>query len=420
MSEKRISSPKWSTTIKLVVALTFVAAFAGLLIQFRNLLGPLMLALVLAYLVHPLAVWLNRRVRLPWRFSAGMLYLLILFIVLGLLTWGGFALVEQVQSLINFVQKMVNNLPATIQDLTSHPRQIGPFVLDLGTLDLSALTNQVLGAVQPLLTQIGTLVGTFATSAASTLGWFIFTMLVSYFILSEARGTSSQLIYVHLPGYEDDMNRIGTELGRIWNAFLRGQLLITTITVLIYTIMLGILGVRYYFGLALMAGMARFIPYLGPAIAWITYGLVAYFQGTTLFGLSPLAYTAVVVGAAWLTDNIYDNMVTPRLMADALSIHPAAVMVAALVGANLLGVVGVVLASPVLASLKLITNYAVRKMSDRDPWENFVTVSPPQPMAPILRWLRAGRIRLTQWIREKIKQAVDQKKSIPPGEAPDL
>jgi hypothetical protein len=55
-------------------------------------------------------------------------------------------------------------------------------------------------------------------------------------------------------------------------------------------------------------------------------------------------------------------------MSDALKVHPAAVLVAALVAANLLGIIGIMLAAPVLASLKLFLNYTVYKMIDQDPW----------------------------------------------------
>jgi putative heme transporter len=142
------------------------------------------------------------------------------------------------------------------------------------------------------------------------------------------------------------------------------------------------LGVHYFFGLALLAGLARFIPYVGPFVAWTSYGLVAFFQGSTIFGLSPVAYVALVVGCAWLTDVVMDNFVVPRLMSNALRVHPAAVMVSALVAFNLLGVIGMVLAAPVLATVKLFLEYLLAKMFDQDPWANLDTM--PAAISPSL------------------------------------
>jgi predicted PurR-regulated permease PerM len=75
-----------------------------------------------------------------------------------------------------------------------------------------------------------------------------------------------------------------------------------------------------------------------------------------------------VLGLCVLLDQILDNIVVPRLQGRALGVHPAAVLVAALVAAKLIGLVGLVLAAPVLASMVLISRYVTRKMLDLDPW----------------------------------------------------
>jgi len=107
----------------------------------------------------------------------------------------------------------------------------------------------------------------------------------------------------------------------VWNAFLRGQFLIIAFVILVYSILFGALGLRYFFGLAIIAGLARFLPYIGPFIAWTTYGLVAYFQGPTIFGFSPLVYALFVVGIAWLTDVIIDNFISTRNSSNQLPVH---------------------------------------------------------------------------------------------------
>jgi predicted PurR-regulated permease PerM len=370
------SSPRWTSTTKIVVGIAFVAFFAWLLISFRSILGPLILAFILAYLIYPMAAGLNLKVKLPWRLAVTLVYLIVIIIVIGLLTWGGLTLIQQVQNLVYFIQNTINGIPNFIVQLSATPIKIGPFKLDLAHLDLVTFSNQLLGIVQPLLSRVGSLVGTVATSAATTIGWLLFTYIVSYFILTETQGKPERMINIHVPGYEKDLQRMGYELGRIWNAFLRNQLIVFTMTTLFYTALLGLLGVKFYFGLALIGGLARFVPYVGPAIAWTSYGLVAYFQGSTIFGLSPIIYAILVVGIAYLIDNIIDSFITPRLMADALKVHPAAVMIAAIIAASLIGFIGVVLAAPVLATFKLVIDYTFRKFLDMDPWEGLKPVQP--------------------------------------------
>lgn len=381
------SSPRWSSTTKLVVALTLVATLAGLLMRFRQVIGPLLMAFLIAYLLYPVVRFLNQRLHMPWRLASTLLFVLILVLLLGLLTLGGLAIVDQVQSLINFLQTQVRVLPQTLESLTERPFEIGPFNFDLSTMAVGDFANQVLGIIQPVLTRLGNLVGALAAGAATAIGWTFFALLVAYFILADAEQARQHLINLEIPGYAEDLRRLNTELGRIWNAFLRGQLVIFTLTVVVYMVILGLLGLKFYFGLALLAGLARFIPYVGPAVAWVTYGLVAFLQGSTLFGLLPVSYAFLVVGVAWVTDVIMDNLVVPRLMGEALRVHPAAVMVAAIISANLFGIIGVVLAAPVLASLKLLLTYALRKLFDLDPWEGLEVLPPPrrQPLSFLWR-----------------------------------
>src|SRR5512140_1778355 len=103
------SSPRWGTTTKLVIGLTFAAIFAVLIISFRAILGPVLMALILSYLFYPIAAAIRRYLHIPWRVTVGLFYLLILVIILGLLTWGGIFLVDQVQSLVGFIQGALND-----------------------------------------------------------------------------------------------------------------------------------------------------------------------------------------------------------------------------------------------------------------------------------------------------------------------
>lgn len=387
----KLTSPRWSSTTKLLVGLTIVAILAGLLIRFRVIIGPLVIAFILAFLLYPLANFLHRKVKLSWRLAATIVFLILMLIVLGLLTLGGFAIVEQVQSLIGFLQTQITNVPTIIADLTSKPITFGPFHFDLTTLDLTKVTEQLLGLVQPLLTNTASVIGSVATGAATIIGWMLFAMLVGYFILADSGGERASFVRFQIPGSGEDIKRMRVELNRIWNAFLRGQIIIFSITVVIYIALLGSLGISFYFGLAFIAGLARFVPYVGPAIAWITYGLVALFQGTTLFGLKPFPYALLVIGVAWVTDIIMDNFVVPRLMGDTLKVHPAAVMIAAIISASLFGIIGVLLAAPVLATAKLVFTYVMRKMFDLDPWKGFEALEGERVLpASMLRLKRAG------------------------------
>ncbi len=404
-TEKKVASPRWSNNTKLVVALTFVAILAGILVKFRNLIGPLLLAFVFSYLVYPLIEKLHRKLNISWRLAVLIIYLLGVLILIGLIVWGGIALLDQLQSLIRFLQTSIAGLPNYINQLSHQVIAIGPFELDFATIDLRAVSNELTGMIQPLFSQVGSFIGSIASSAFSVIGWVLFLLLVSFFMVSETGGNAGRLIDIQIPGYPYDTKRLGVELSRIWNAFLRNQFLLIVFTVIVYSFLLGILQVRFFFGLALLAGMGRFVPYVGPAIAWTTYGLVSYFQGFTVLGLTPIWYVVLVIGIAVIVDVMIDNIVTPTLMADALKVHPAAVLVTVLVAANLMGVVGVLLAAPVLASAKLLGDYGFSKLFDLDPWRDFSTgQAPKRALFNLNHWRRkieALWLKLREFLKNK-------------------
>ncbi len=398
MSNQRASrtSPSWSPTTKLVVALTFIVMLGALLVRFRSIIGPVLLALILAYLLHPLAAMLSRATRLSWRASVNIIFFLLSVILIALFTLTGLALAQQLQSLIRLVQRFVFDIPQLAAELSTQVYTLGPFQLDMSQFDVTTISEQLLSVIQPILGRVGGLVGSFATSAVVILGRIVFTLLIAYFVLADAaRGVPEVLLDIELPGYQEDLRRLGIQLGRIWNAYLRGQLILFSLTVISFAVLLTVLGVRFVLGLSLLAGLARFVPYAGPLAVWIITAVVTIFQEGNYFGLNPMQYMLLVLILEIILDQVFDNMITPRLMGQTLGVHPAAVLVAAIVATNLIGIPGLLLAAPVLATLKLFGRYAFRKMLEQDPWSDF----PENPESVEVIWLRSLRDR---WRRLRI------------------
>ncbi|MBE3038138.1 MAG: AI-2E family transporter, partial [Chloroflexi bacterium] len=126
------------------------------------------------------------------------------------------------------------------------------------------------------------------------------------------------------------------------------------------------------------------------------------------FGLSPLAYTVVVIIIALVIDQVFDNLVAPRIMANTLKVHPAFVLIAAIIAANLIGILGIIIAAPLLATLQLVGRYTTRKLLDRDPWPPEEDILPPPHVPKWLRKIRAG------WQKRRGKEP-DPSKVEPPS-----
>ena len=362
-------SPPWNENLKLVVSLTLVGLVAGFMIAFRSIIGPLMLAFMLTYLLYPLTAWLSQKSSMSWKLSANLIFLLLLALLIGLSTVAGVAIVQQVQSLLGTINNLITDPPAVFDGLLDQTLQIGMFEFQISDyIDVNAVSAQLVSATQSLIGRIGALLSSFAAGAASTLGWGFFVLLITYFVLVDARTLPDLMKEYENPAYTNDFRRMFGELGHIWNAFLRGQLLIVLMVILTYSVLFSVLGVRYAIGLAVLAGLARFIPYVGPLATNLTTFMVAFFQPSIPFGLEPIYFAILVIGITMITDQIYDNMVSPRIMGDTLGVHPAAVLIAAIIAASLIGFVGLLLAAPVMATVQLFFRYAMRKLLDLDPW----------------------------------------------------
>lgn len=403
VDNQKPTSPRWPSTFKMVIGLIVAGLIMAMLIYFRSIIGPLILAFILVYLLHPLAASLNTRTRLSWRASVNIIYVFLLIILVTVSTLTGLAALQQVQSLIKTIEQFITNLPNLIDQLSSQVIIVGHYRIDLSQFtDLGQFGDQVISTLQSLLGRAGTIVGTLATATASTIGWGFFVLIISYFILADAGKVPNVLDYIDIPGYSSDIQKMSKALGRSWNAFLRGQLTIVILVIISYTILLSILGVRYGFAIAILAGLARFIPYIGPLITYIVMGLVTLFQGGNYFNLQPIYYTALCIALSIILDQVYDNLVSPRVMGRSLGVHPAAVLVVAIIAANLIGIIGLVLAAPVLATATIIGRYTINKMLDRDPWIGYNEQSEPMGF----RWFIKIFTYLSDWWNKRTRDKV--------------
>jgi predicted PurR-regulated permease PerM len=233
---------------------------------------------------------------------------------------------------------------------------------------------------------VGTLVGSIAAGAVSIITWTVLIVLISYFLLAESEGFPSQIFNNEGADLKRDMQRISEELDRIWSAFIRGELVVVLIAYVIYTIMLGVLGIQFFAGLAAIAAIGQLIPYVGAWATWISFGLVALLQSNVPFGLPSGIYMVIVLAVSMVINNVIDNIIRTKVMASGLKVHPSLVLIGAIIGVQLFGFIGIVIAAPIMASFKLFLTYVIKKLNDQDPFEGLETQETIEP-AKWVTWL---------------------------------
>jgi len=339
--------------------------------RFKTLIGPLVIGGMIAYFLDPVIVWLEEHTHLSRGAVIGLVYPIFALIVLGILFAAGVSIVTQGLGLIRVLQEIFWATPEYLTHLTAQPIQFGPWTLDPHQLnvDLLQVFQQVFTALQPLMSQSAQLIGLAASTTMSGVGWAIVIFVVSiYFAIDWPRfyGLISDAIYQ--PGYRRDVEELLGEAGRIWHGYLRGQTTLALIIAVTFTITLNLLGVRYAIVLGILAGILDFVPYAGPITIVSLSTAVAVFQGSNWLGIGPIWFGLIVLLAGLLIQQIEGNWLNPRIVGGALGLHPLLVLIGAIMGWTLAGVLGMILAAPVLATIKLLGSYAWRKMFDLDPF----------------------------------------------------
>jgi predicted PurR-regulated permease PerM len=399
-------SPRWSIFTKFLISMVVIVIVGALLVRFQQMIAPLVMAVILAYVLRPVVVGLTTQTRLSWGTSVAVVYITLIILLIAIATVAGIAIVQQMEGLYRAIVRIATDLPGQLEIILSQPIDLGPlgvipdlrqpftigpfgpFRVPIEAAEWEPVYQQIAAALQPVLSRTGDLVATLATGTASTVGWSIFILVVSYYLLNDLSKIAPSLESIVPEGYIYDARRIVGELGPIWNAFLRGQVTLAIIMGIVVWLTMWILGVRYPLVLGLLAGILEFIPILGPVIAGTVAVLVALFQPNPGLGLSPIAFAAVVLAASVLVQQLENHILIPRILGRHLKLHPAIIVIGALIAASLAGIVGLLLAAPAMATFKLIGRYISRKMFDLNPWPDPPTPPRPPPEYKWARWLR--------------------------------
>jgi len=328
----------------------FVVVGMALLWMLRPVLSLLAASAGLAYILDPAADWLERR-GLSRDAAIGTIFLSLFFgsALVVLLFLPSFAREgEEIQQrLVPFIENLDTTLePALAQveawtgyrpdvDLDDLQTQAPAFAAEEWPQVQAWLT----GAAKSLLTQgIGIL---NAILNLTLLPVFV------YYLLQEWDHLVASIDDL-IPGrFRPRVRRVATEVDRRLSAFVRGQLTVSGIMAVLYSVGLLLVGIDLAIPVGVMSGVLFVVPYLGTAVG-IVFGLILALMK---FGLGlELVWVLVVFAVVQLIEGY---LLTPRIVGESVGLHPLVVMVALIVGGSLLGIWGMLLAIPITAVLSV-------------------------------------------------------------------
>lgn len=296
-----------------------------LLYFLKGILILLFLALILMAALNPLVDRLERW-RLPRALAIALIYLLI-FSVIGLAVWG------VIPPLVNQTQNLASRFPSYLESL----RWLG-VNKEVVYNQLNQLTEQ-LGVISNGI--IRTFVGFF-----QNLINIVVLLVISFYLLLERKNLSRYLLRFFGDQAEKTGIRVMDEIEKKLGGWIRAQMVLMIIIGLLTFIGLTLLGIDYALPLAIFAGLLEIIPTIGPFISAIPAVLLALL-------ISPLMALAVAA-LYFLIQQIENNFIVPQLMAKECGLNPLITIIALVAGFKLGGVIGAILAVPVVLLIGII------------------------------------------------------------------
>jgi len=368
-------SPPWAPSTKRLVQTVLLVLILVLLYQVRILLWPLGVAFIVAYLLNPIVEALVREAKMSRNLALALIYVAIIAALIAVP-------VGTIPRLLSQISAFFENLPGYLiafGEFLSRPLVVGDFVIPLDELRLeqlySSLSNNIINIVGSLGSSSVILFGNLATFTLSTVGWLLVILFVSFYLVKDYRQMLASIVQLAPAGHRPDMRRLIEELRWLWNDFFRGRLVLCLIVGAVTFVLAMIMELPNALVLALIAGIGEFIPNIGPTLASLPAMLVAFLQFESSWigrATGPAWFALIVLGVYVLIQQVENNYLVPRIIGHRLNMHPMVVFIAALAGASVAGVLGILVAAPFLASMRLIFVYIYRKLNDLPPFPDMV------------------------------------------------
>ena len=321
----------------ITVALVLTGLLSNIVVYFSDILLILVMAWLFAFILSPLASWIERHMPvLPRVAVVAVIYGLLFVALAAIVVAVAVAVGSSFKSLIDDLPTIQANLPETLKELQTRLNDLG-----LGQINLVTTVDQ---AIQGLRQASGDLVKPAADLAFASLGIIgnlLMVVFLSVFILIDKDKIMAFFLRLAPPRYAGEVRLLQTSVSSSFGGFMRGQAIQGVVLGLVAAVG-GFLLLRndYWQAAAVIAGLLQMIPFFGPFVSWSPPVIVAALTG------SPVLPILIVMVIGWF---VVMNIIQPRVMANSVGIHPVMVLVSVLIGLKLQGVVGAIFAVPVAA-----------------------------------------------------------------------
>ncbi|MBW3557007.1 MAG: AI-2E family transporter [Actinobacteria bacterium] len=339
-----------------LVGLAALLAVAGVVAwQVRVIFPPLLLAGAIVFILNPVVTALQQR-GVPRAAGAGLAYLGVLAIV-GAAGLGLFPIAaNQVDELAEDLPDIRSRVERWVDDRAE--QSVGTFY-EFSRADVEASLSNSSASFEDQLRSLRKI----GASVFHALLILVLAPIIAFYLLVDVphlRNVAESLIPI---GARDEVLVVGHRLNRAIGGFFRGQLMVALIVGVLCSVGLGIIGLKFWFLIGMIAGLFNVIPLIGPWVGGIPGVTIALTTGSPLQAL-------LVVGVMVGVQQFDNHFITPQVMQRAVHLHPAVVILALVAGGSLGGFYGLLLAVPLTAVLKIIISHLWRVHILRQPLDS--------------------------------------------------
>jgi predicted PurR-regulated permease PerM len=321
----------------MTLALVLIGLVGSIFFAFGDIVLVFFLAWLLAFILSPVVGGLTRLLPFLPRVGAVVLVYAALVgaIVLAVVVIAG-ALADSIADFVASVPTLRHDLPDILRPWQDRLNGLG-----LGQVNLQQQASTFLDNIADYAVQLAGPVQQLAVASLGAMGNLLIVLILSLYMVIDRDAIVSFLFRVVPPAYKDEARLLETSVARSFGGFLRGQAILGVVYAAVAMVTSAVLGIPYMAVTTALAGGLMAIPFFGPFVAWAPPVIVA------LLALPDATVPSLILmGIGWL---IVMNALQPRLMQEAVGIHPIVVLGSVLIGSKVAGITGAIFGIPIAA-----------------------------------------------------------------------
>ena len=320
----------------------------NILLTFLKVLSPLFIAFVIAWLFNPIVKKLNQKgiPRIVGSILVYAVFLIFIYIFLRIL----------VPTLYTQINELIATLPSILDKFSNFADDIISQI-SISGIDLTNFRDNLFDSVGGFLVNftnsLPTSLISILGSLASGIGTILISLVIGLYMLFDFDAISKHFLKLVPNKNKYEIEILITDIGKEVRKTISGTLLVAFMVFICDTIGFAIIGLNAPLLFGLFCGLTDLIPYIGPYIGGAAAVIVGFSQGT-ITGIAVLIVCVVV--------QLLENYVLqPVVMSKTTHLHPVTIMIGLLVFAHYFGILGMIIATPCIALLKVIFRFIVKK-----------------------------------------------------------